>query len=302
MRPPGDATATSRAASSGDFHCHSTSSDGRLSPSELVRLAAGRGVRVLALTDHDTTDGLAEAAAAAAEVPGFRLIPGVELACDLPGTELHMLGLFIDPAHEPLQARLRHMRDGRIDRARRITAALAREGVPVEWERVEAIAGEASVGRPHVARALLEAGHVATIEEAFDRFLGFGQPAYVEREKLEPEEGMALVRAAGGVPVFAHPPYSKDYEALAERLAAAGLWGLEVYYGRYAPEQVAALRTLAERLDLVPTGGSDFHAFDRADERLPGDIPLPEAAMLRVLEAAAAAGCRVPEPAKGPTA
>jgi predicted metal-dependent phosphoesterase TrpH len=299
MRPTGDDAVTFRAPSSGDLHCHSTASDGRLAPAEVVRLAAGRGVRTLALTDHDTTDGLGQAVATAARVPGFRLVPGVELACDLPGTELHMLGLFIDPAHAGLQARLRQMRDGRVERAQRMTAVLAREGVPVRWERVEAIAGEASVGRPHVARALLEAGHVATIEEAFDRFLGFGKPAYVERERLEPEEGMALIRGAGGVPVFAHPPFSKNHVALAERLAGGGLWGLEVYYRHYPPEQVAALRALADRLGLVPTGGSDFHAFDRAEERLPGDIPFPEDAVAHVLDAAAAAGCRVPEAASG---
>ncbi len=299
-----DGAADGRAGSGGygigDFHCHSTASDGRVAPAELVRLAYGRGVRVLALTDHDTTDGLSEATAAAAACPGLRLVPGVELACDIPGAELHMLGLFIDPTDAPLQARLRGLREGRIERAQRMTAVLAREGVPVDWARVEAFAGEASVGRPHVARALVEAGHVATIEEAFDRFLAFGRPAFVERDRLEPEAGIALIRAAGGVAVFAHPPFSGDgYEAIAERLAAAGLFGLEVYYRHYPSELVASLRALADRLDLIPTGGSDFHAFDRAEERAPGDIPLAAAAVQRVLDAATAAGCRVPAPAPG---
>ncbi|MDA1002504.1 MAG: PHP domain-containing protein [Chloroflexi bacterium] len=282
------------AASRGDFHCHSTASDGRLTPAEVVRLAAARGVTVLALTDHDTTAGLAEASAAAVDT-GLQLIPGVELACDLPGNELHMLGLFIDPEAPALQARMRGMREERVERGRRTTEALAGLGAPVPWARVQAIAGEASVGRPHVARALLEAGHVASIEEAFDRFLARGQPAYVERERLEPAEAIALVRGAGGLPVFAHPPFTDDYAALAAEFADIGLWGLEVYYGAYPADQVEALRHLAERLGLAATGGSDFHAPDRQNERMPGEIPFPTAAVDAMLAAARRAGAHVPD-------
>ncbi|MBM3140513.1 MAG: PHP domain-containing protein [Chloroflexi bacterium] len=290
---------TPHAASIGDFHCHSTASDGRLAPAEVVRLAAARGVRVLALTDHDTTAGLAEAGAEARRATGFRLIPGVELSCDVPGNELHLLGLFIDPVDGALQARLERMRAERVERARRITAALEREGAPVHWARVQAIAGEASVGRPHVARALVEAGHVSTIEQAFDRFLARGQPAYVERERLDPAEAIALVRGARGLAVFAHPSFSDDHEAHAETMARLGLAGLEVYYRDYDTAKVAGLRALAERFGLVPTGGSDFHSFDRDGERAPGEIPLPDAAVERILQVAREAGCRVPEPAGG---
>ena len=283
-----------RLTSRGDFHCHSTASDGRLAPAEVVRIAAVRGVSVLALTDHDTTAGLAEASAAAAK-RGLRLIPGVELACDLPGNELHMLGLFIDPAEPVLQARMQRMREQRVERGHRTTEALAREGAPVDWARVEAIAGEAAIGRPHVARALVEAGHVASIEEAFERFLARGRPAYVERERLEPAEAIALIRGAGGLPVFAHPPFTDGYEALAVELANAGLWGIEVYYRDYPPERVEALRVLAARLGLVATGGSDFHAFDRAGERAPGEIPMPDDAVDALLDAARGAGAHVPD-------
>lgn len=283
----------SKGASRGDFHCHSTASDGRLAPAEVVRLAAARGVAVLALTDHDTTAGLAEASAAAAEA-GVRLIPGVELACDLPGNELHMLGLFIDPEAPVLQARMRSMREERVERGHRTTQALTDAGAPVDWARVQAIAGEASIGRPHVARALLEAGHVDSIEEAFDRFLGRGRPAYVERERLEPAEAIALVRGAGGLPVFAHPPFTDDYAALAAELADIGLWGLEVYYGAYPADQVDALRNLAERLGLAATGGSDFHAPDRRNERAPGEITFPDAAVDAMLADARRAGAHVP--------
>ena len=164
--------------SAGDFHTHSTRSDGLLAPAALVGLAASRGVRVMALTDHDTLDGLAEAEAEAARRPGFLLVPGVELSCDVPGTEVHVLGYFVDREDRAFQRRLETFREGRIDRARRITEALDRLGAPIAWERVREIAGEASVGRPHIAQALLERGHVATFGEAFERFIGRDGPAY----------------------------------------------------------------------------------------------------------------------------
>lgn len=281
----------------GDFHTHSAFSDGLLSPTELVDLAAARGVRVLALTDHDTLAGLEEARAAAARYPGFVLIPGVEISCDLPGTELHMLGLFVDPGNERLRVDLERFRVGRIERGRGIVEALERLGAPIRWERVLELAGEASVGRPHIARALLEAGHVTSINDAFDRFLAREAPAYVERETIGPLEALEMIRGAGGLAIFAHPSFTKEYPQVAADLAAAGLFGMEVYYKAYEPELVEELRALAERLGLFPSGGSDFHGLDRADEREPGDIPLPDATVAALLDAARARGCIVPEPA-----
>jgi predicted metal-dependent phosphoesterase TrpH len=283
----------------GDFHTHSTRSDGRLSPTELVDLAASRGVRVMALSDHDTVDGIEEARAAAARHPGFRLIPAVELSCDVPGTEVHMLGLCIDPNDAALRARLDQFRRGRIERAERMVEALARLGAPIEWKRVQEIAGEASVGRPHVAQALLERGHVQTFDEAFQRFLGRNGPAYFEREKLAPADAIMMIRAAGGVAIFAHPSFTEGYEEIATTLASQGLFGMEVYYRAYAPELVETLRALAERLGLFPTGGSDFHGIERNDERQPGDIPLPDAVVEALIERLRAAGCAVPEPTPG---
>lgn len=280
-----------------DFHTHSTRSDGRLSPAALVDLAAARGVRTLAVTDHDTLDGLAEATEAAARHPGMRLVPGVELSCDVPGTEVHMLGLCIDPHDAPLRAELERFRRGRVERAERMVAALAALDAPIEWARVQAIAGEASVGRPHIAQALLERGHVQTFNEAFDRFLARNGPAYVEREKLVPRDAIAMIRAAGGVAVFAHPTFTTGYPEVAVELAAYGLFGIEVYYRAYPPEVVEELRTLADRLGLVASGGSDFHGIARDDEREPGAIPLPDAQAEALLAAARAAGCAVPEPA-----
>lgn len=282
--------------STGDFHTHSTRSDGRYSPTELIDLAASRGVRVLALTDHDTLDGYEEAAAAAARHPGFLLVPGVELSCDVPGTEVHMLGLFIDPSDAVLRENLDRLRLGRVGRAQGMVEKLNSLGAPISWERVQEIAGDASVGRPHVAHALLEAGHVQRFEEAFDRYLGRNGPAYVERAKLAPPESIAMIQAAGGLAIFAHPPFTEDYETIARELRDAGLFGMEAYYKAYDSEQVDRLRALAEELGLFALGGSDFHGIERQDEREPGDIPLPDGVVAVFLAEAERHGCRIPAP------
>ena len=281
-----------------DCHLHSSRSDGVLSPTDLVDLAASRGVRVMALTDHDTLEGMGEARAAVARHAGMRLIPGVELSCDVPGTEVHMLGLFVDPEHQPLLTALEQMRRTRVSRGERIVEALRGMGVPVEWARVREIAGEASIGRPHIAAALIEAGHVANIDEAFARYLGRNSPAYVERERLLPEAAIALVREAGGLPVFAHPPFTDDYVPRAEAMAADGLWGIECYYRFYPPETVEALTALAVRLGLAASGGSDYHGAGRDQEVPPGGFDFPASAAEAFLEAAASAGARIPEVAR----
>ena len=229
--------------------------------------------------------------------PGFVLVPGVELSCDVPGTEVHVLGYFIDRDDARLQEQLETFRTGRIDRAQRIITALERLGAPIEWERVQEIAGEASVGRPHIAQALLEAGHIETFGEAFDRFIGRDGPAYAERSKLEPPEAIEMIGNAGGIAVFAHPGFTKEYERIAGELADAGLFGLEAYYKHYDPEMVTSLVELARRLGVFALGGSDHHGIDRADERQPGEIPLPDAVVDAFLDAARERGCRVPEPA-----
>lgn len=280
----------------GDFHCHSSRSDGTLSPTDVVRLAARRGVRTLALTDHDTLLGLDEARAAAAEFPGFRLVPGVELSCDLPGSELHLLGLFVDHQRAEFVSELDRMRHARIARGEKMVRALEELGAPVRWERVQEIAGEASIGRPHVARALVEAGHAANVNDAFDRYLDTSSPAYVPRERLVPTDALELIHRGGGVAVFAHPPFTDDYETQLPALVEAGLFGLEVYYRHYDAETVEGLRALAESYGLVASGGSDYHGLDREHEHEPGDIPLPAEAVDTLLEAAAARGVQIPEP------
>ncbi len=281
----------------GDFHCHSSRSDGTRSPTDVVQLAAGRGVRNLALTDHDTLLGLDEARAAAAATPGFRLVPGVELSCDLPGTELHLLGLFVDSARATFVSELDRMRAARVARGEKMVNALEALGAPIRWERVQEIAGEASIGRPHVARALVEAGYVDNINDAFDRYLDTSSPAYVARERLHPVQALELIHEGGGVAVLAHPPFTTDYETHLPELVAAGLFGMEVYYRHYDAAIVEELRTTAEANGLIASGGSDFHGLDREHEHEPGDITFPDEAVERLLEAASARGCTIPEPA-----
>jgi len=285
-------------SSEGDFHCHSNRSDGTRSPTDLVDLAAANGVRIFALTDHDTLDGIEEARAAAARHPGLTFIPGVELSCDVPGTEVHMLGLFVDTENATFRAELDRLRVGRIQRGERIVEALRKLGAPVEWSRVREIAGEASIGRPHIARALIEAGCVADIDDAFARYLDRNSPAYVEREKLLPADAIELIHSANGFAVFAHPPFTTDYETVAATLAEAGLDGMEVYYRYYPPEQVESLRVLAERLGLTPSGGSDFHGLPRENEHEPGQFEMPGEALDELLGVARERGCVVPEPAR----
>jgi predicted metal-dependent phosphoesterase TrpH len=279
----------------GDFHNHSTASDGRLTPTQLVDLAASNGVRVFALTDHDSTEGIAEARAAAKRHEGFVLIPGVELSTDIESAEVHVLGYFSDEAlaNADLQAELARFRAGRFERGRLMVEKLAAVGVTISWQRVLEIAGEASVGRPHVAQALVEAGHVATVKEAFDRYIGRDGPAYVEREKMTPREAVETLRRHGAPAVLAHPSFIRGSKVpvttisdLLVELKRAGLVGMEVYYKNYEPSMVVALAELARQHGLLPLGGSDYHGIHGNDEREPGDIPLPDPVAKDFLEAA----------------
>jgi predicted metal-dependent phosphoesterase TrpH len=267
------------ASSRVDLHLHTTISDGLLSPTELVRLAAANGVRTLAVTDHDNVDGLPEALAAAHAL-GVEVVPGIELSTDLGPVGVHVLGYFIRYDDPALHARLLPMRDDRLSRGRLMVQRLADLGYPISWERVLEIAGEGSVGRPHIAQALLEAGHVQSINEAFDRFIADHGPAYVERMKVTPQEAIALVHAFGGVAVVAHPYDAPAVDALIAELVEAGLDGVETYYQGYSPEQIAHLLALCQRYDLVPTGGSDYHGFPMGEgpevDNEPGSVWVPE--------------------------
>jgi predicted metal-dependent phosphoesterase TrpH len=272
---------TSRA----DFHCHSTASDGVLSPTQVVELAYKQGVRVLALTDHDSTEGVDEARRAAGQYPDLTLIPGVEFGTDIPGGEIHVVGLFLEPDNPELQQVLERLRAGRVNRGFGIVTKLREMGLNVTWEQVQRFAGDGAVGRPHVAQALVESGVVADVAEAFDKYIGRNGPAYVEREKLTPADAVRAIVRLGGVASLAHPADIEDLDATLAELKEAGLAAMEVYYKDYGPETVARLAEAARRFDLIPSGGSDYHGLHGPNEPLPGDMhsPLPESSVEAVL-------------------
>jgi predicted metal-dependent phosphoesterase TrpH len=270
-----------------DLHLHSTVSDGRLPPAELVRFAHSHGVTIMALSDHDATDGVDEATRVGASL-GMRVIPAIELSTDLPGASIHVLGLFLDHHDADLQTELRRFRAARLERAEQMVSALNDLGAPISLERVLEIAGEGSVGRPHVAQALLEAGHIQTIDEAFERFLGHGGPAYFEGFRLEPSDAIRLIHSVGGFASWAHPNEldGKDWRTYLPAVLSAGADGLEVYYsksGDYPPSVNDALRQACEAHDLVPTVGSDYHGFGTM-LRPPGSVESPPELLERLEE------------------
>ncbi|MDF3148250.1 MULTISPECIES: PHP domain-containing protein [unclassified Streptomyces] len=245
-----------------DLHTHSTASDGTDTPAELVRNAAAAGLDVVALTDHDTTRGHAEAIAALPH--GLTLVTGAELSCRVDGISMHMLAYLFDPEEPTLLAERELVRDDRVPRAQGMVARLNELGVPVTWEQVLRIAGDGSVGRPHVASALVELGVVPTVGDAFtEDWLADGGRAFVEKHETDPFEAIRLIKAAGGVAVFAHPAASKRGRTVPESaiadLAAAGLDGIEVDHMDHDPDTRARLRGLAKELGLLTTGSSDYH-------------------------------------------
>jgi predicted metal-dependent phosphoesterase TrpH len=241
-----------------DLHTHPVASDGTYRPSELVAEAARRGVRVLAITDHDSTDGLAEAIATARAHPPLTIVPGIEINCDVEGAEIHVLGYGMDYEAPWFHEFCLAQRADRRARVHRTAERLAALGLPIDVERVFALVQEGSAGRPHVARVMVERGYVKTVREAFDRYLASGKPAHVPRRKLTPEHAVRLLRRAGGVPVFAHPGLAERDE-LIPSMVEAGLMGIECYYSEHSPAQRGTYLDLCRRYDLVATGGSDFH-------------------------------------------
>jgi predicted metal-dependent phosphoesterase TrpH len=241
-----------------DLHSHTTASDGSLTPPELVREAARRGLRVLGITDHDSTDGLAPALEEAARHPPLLIVPGIEINCDVEGAEIHILGYCVDYEAAWFQDFCRAQREERRARVHRMAARLAEMGMTIDPDEVLALVREGSAGRPHVARAMVKRGYVPSVRAAFDRYLAAGKPGYVPRRKLAPEDAVRLIRKAAGVPVFAHPGLS-NRDAMIPSLIAAGLMGIESYYREHSAVQTGGYLQLCREHGLVATGGSDFH-------------------------------------------
>lgn len=251
-----------------DLHLHTTHSDGSFSTAEVMAFAKQAGLTALAITDHDIVDGIPEATAIGKEL-GIEVVPGVEISSRLGESELHILGYFLNWTDPLLAQRLSTLRDSRHLRNPKIVQRLNELGIPITYEEVRALAGTESVGRPHIARLLMEKKFVTSAKEAFDRYLANGRPAFVDRELPEPAEAVRWIREAGGVPVLAHPTWVRTsadgLRVLVRELKATGLGGIEVHYSTHSPSQTTEYLDLAKQCDLLVTGGSDFHGVTKPD-------------------------------------
>ena len=248
-----------------DLHVHTTASDGSLSPAEVIGLAADGGLDVVAITDHDTVAGIPEAMGAIAEFP-LRIIPGIEVSSTHEGAEYHILGYFVDPEADSIQAHQRHAVGGRQSRMDEMVAHLRGQGLLIEMADVLNAAGpdRSVIARPHLARALVSRGYAKSVPDAFDRLIGDAHPAFVPTRLATPEEAIRLILEAGGIPVWAHPPMEALHRLLPVFIEA-GLEGLEVYRPRLTPRHIRKLERAAEGDGLIMTGGSDWHDPDRWD-------------------------------------
>lgn len=268
-----------------DLHAHTTFSDGLLSPEELVARAVGKRLAALAVTDHDTVEAIPRARAAAGT--NLELIPGIEMSTAFDGADLHILGYYINSDHGPLRERLQGFQQERSQRAWAIVERLRELGVPVELDEVMALAGPGVVGRPHIAAALMQAGLVTDFDQAFERYLGTQAPAYVPRPAFAPAEAIALIHAADGVSVLAHPGAQMP-DGVIERLCGEGLRGIEVWHPQHGAAAVRRYQALAHRLGLLTTGGSDFHGEHRSADL--GDLPVAITVLDPLKQAAGVSG------------
>lgn len=273
-----------------DLHVHTTASDGTCAPAEVVRLAAEEGLRALAITDHDTAGGYAEAAEAGRAL-GLEVVPGIEISTRFTGA-VHILGYYIDPISPELRPVLDWVVQDRDERNRKMAALMAEDGLPVSYEQMHERFG-AVVGRPHFARVLMELGLADSVQDAFDRYVEKGQKYYVGRHFLSIERSIEIIRLSGGVPVLAHPfQYRLDdaqLRRLIEHCLESGLRGMECRYSGYSEEQMAYLLSLAEEYHLLPTGGSDFHGANKPHIRLgrgTGALAVPYEYLEKLKEAA----------------
>lgn len=268
-----------------DLHAHTVFSDGTLTPPQLVELAVEKHLVAIAVTDHDSIDGIDEARMAAAG--RLEVVPGIEVSTSMDGADLHILGYFLDYQDAVLRRRLRRFHKERIDRVCAIVERLERLGAPIALDAVMTAAGPGVVGRPHVAAALIEAGHVHSVDDAFRSFLGAQARAFIPRPAFHPREAIEMIEAAGGLSVLAHPG-SHVTDGVVEELRDAGLSGVEVWHPQHGSALVRRYRQLASRLGLIETGGSDFHGPHRST--MLGDMRVPAAVLRRLKEAAGVPG------------
>lgn len=257
-----------------DLHTHTTASDGQDTPAELVNFAVQQGVSVLAVTDHDTMDALAAVQQHASDA-GITLIPGVELSTTVDRAEVHVLGYFVDITNDGLTAALAEQAANRFNRIQRMIEKVRGLGYDIDGDAILAQADFGTIGRPHVARALIEIGAATDVSDAFDRFLKAGRPGYIPRDPFRPEDAVELLVRYNAIPVLAHPYSTRDIEGILQRLVPVGLRGFETYYAEYSPEQHQELRAIADVWELIPTGGSDYHGVGFREGRILGSAPVP---------------------------
>ena len=250
-----------------DLHLHTTASDGVLSPSEIVRYAKAKGLQAIAITDHDTIDGCEEGLSEGERI-GFEVIPGIEISAEYSPGSMHILGFFLDIHHPLLNERLEYLQKARAERNPKMVAKLNQLGMEVTYEEVLKASGGGQVGRPHFANVLLEKKYVRNFQEAFERFLKKGAPAYVDKFRFTSKEALHFIHEARGVAVLAHPNtlgvkrYS-ELEKLVLQLVDEGLKGIEVYYPEHSAVEVAQYKNLADRYSLLSTGGTDYHGIEK---------------------------------------
>jgi predicted metal-dependent phosphoesterase TrpH len=266
-----------------DLHIHTSASDGKFTPAEIVRKAWEQGLVYISICDHDSIEGVIPAREASWNLPGITVLGGVEINTDTSEGELHILGYLFDHDNTELKTTLIMLRNSRLDRAKKMIEKLGEMGININFRRVREIAGQGSVGRPHIAQAMLEKGYICTLREAFNKYISRGGPAYVARDKITPAEAVRLIVRAKGIPVLAHPFIAENPESFFPDLISAGLAGIEVYYGSYSPEQVHILLNLASKYHLLSTGGSDFHGLDAVNEFPLGTVDVPLTAAERLI-------------------
>ncbi len=280
-----------------DLHLHTTASDGVLSPSEIVRYAKAKGLQAIAITDHDTVEGLSEGLSEGEKI-GFEVIPGVEISAVHSSGSMHLLGFFFDHHHPLINERLGYLQKARAERNPKIAERLNQLGIELTYEEVLKASGGGQVGRPHFAQILLEKGYVRSFQEAFDRFLKNGAPAYVDKFRFTPKEAIHFIIEAQGIAVLAHPKTLNlkgylEFEKLILQLIDQGLKGIEVYYPEHSALEMAQYKILAEKYGLLMTGGTDYHGIDKNGLDIGtgrGEMKLPYS----IVESLKAAQNRVP--------